>query len=339
MLRAAQLQKRPAAFQRLTGVTPNEFDTILESLSPLWHDANTKRLNNHKRSRAIGAGAKFHLELHELLLMTLIYLRQYCTQELIGWLLFDLDKSNVSRNIALILPTLEFALPSPIRAKTLQAEPDQTPPTGWSTAKRRKIGTLKDFLEVFPEFEDVIVDSTEQERAQPLKAKKPVDGKKPSGRKPNAKKYFSGKTKMHALKTQFSVTPDGRIVHQSASVPAPMSDSMLLRRSRLAGNLPPGIRVFGDSAYEGMGKIYTELEVVTPQKKPKGGALTDEERLLNRQISKVRIAVENSIRRVKTFKVSRDYFRNPVSSHGQLLGVVAGLVNLRVMNRLEASSA
>ncbi len=339
MLRAAQLQKRPAAFQRLTGVTPTEFDTILELSTPLWHDANTRRLNNRKRSRAIGAGAKFHLELHALLLMTLIYLRQYCTQELIGWLLFDLDKSNVSRNIALFLPTLESALPSPIRAKTLQAEPDQTPPAGWSTAKRRKIGTLREFLEVFPEFEDVIVDSTEQERAQPLKAKKPAGEKKAVGRKANAKKYFSGKTKMHALKTQFAVTPEGRIVHQSATVPAPMSDSMLLRRSRLAGNLPPGIRMFGDSAYEGMGKVYTELEVVTPKKKPKGGKLTDEQRELNRQISKVRIAVENSIRRVKTFKISRDYFRNPVSAHGQLLGVVSGLVNMRLLNRLEASSA
>lgn len=339
MLRAAQLQKRPAAFQRLTGVTPAEFDTILELTTPVWHESNAKRLNNRKRQRAIGAGAKFHLELHALLLMTLIYLRQYCTQEFLGWLLFNLDKSNVSRNIKLLLPILETALPSPIRARTLQADPDQTPPTSWSTARRRKIGTLKDFLEVFPEFEDVIVDSTEQERAQPLKAKKPADGKKPVGRKANAKKYFSGKTKMHALKTQYAVTPEGMILHQSASVPAPMSDSMLLRRSRLAGNLPPGIRLFGDSAYEGMGQVYTELEVVTPHKKPRGGALTDEQRELNRQISKVRIAVENSIRRVKTFKVARDYFRNPVSSHGQLLGVVSGLVNLRMMNRLEAASA
>lgn len=78
MLRATQLQKRPAAFQRLTGVTPAEFDTILELANPVWHTANTKRLDNRKRSRAIGAGAKFHLELHALLLMTLIYLRQYC---------------------------------------------------------------------------------------------------------------------------------------------------------------------------------------------------------------------------------------------------------------------
>jgi hypothetical protein len=339
MLRVARLQQRPVAFQRLTGVTSDEFDTILEQLTPLWAEANQQRLNQRKRQRAIGAGAKFHLELDALLLMTLIYLRQYCTQEFLGWLLFNLDKSNVSRNIALVLPVLELALPSPIRARTLQADPDDTPRAGWNTAKRKKIGTLKDFLEVFPEFEDVIVDSTEQERAQPSKAKKPVSGKRPAGRKANAKKYFSGKTKMHALKTQFAVTPEGRIVHQSATVPAPMSDSMLLRRSRLAGNLPPGVRLFGDSVYVGMGKVYPELEVVTPHKKPRGGELSDEQREFNRQVSKVRIAVENSLCRVKTFKVSCEFFRNPVSSHGQLLGVVAGLVNLRVLNRLAASSA
>jgi hypothetical protein len=226
MLRVTQLQQRPIAFQRLTGVTGEEFNTILGLVTPLWLGANEQRLNNRQRKRAIGAGAKFHLELDALLLMTLIDLRQYCTQEFLGWLLFELNKSNVSRNIALLLPVLETALLGPIRAKTLQAEPDTTPRAGWSTAKRKKIGTLKDFLEVFPEFEDVIVDSTEQERAQPSKAKKPVNGKKPGGRKANAKKYFSGKTKMHALKTQFAVTPEGRILHQSATVPAPMSDSM-----------------------------------------------------------------------------------------------------------------
>lgn len=215
------------------------------------------------------------------------------------------------------------------------------------TAAPSGLGALKEFLEIFPELEDVIVDSTEQERAQPSKAKKSAEGKKPSGRAKDAKKYFSGKTKMqelvriryHALKTQFAVTPEGRIVHQSAAVPAPMSDSSLLRRSRLAGNLPPGVRLFGDSAYEGMGKIYTELEVVTPVKKPKGGKLEVEQREFNRQVSKIRIAVENAICCVKTFKVTREFFRNPVSSHGQLLGVVSGLVNLRLLNRSEASSA
>ena len=35
MFTVFQLQKRPAAFQRLTGVTPDEFDTIIEAFEPL----------------------------------------------------------------------------------------------------------------------------------------------------------------------------------------------------------------------------------------------------------------------------------------------------------------
>jgi Helix-turn-helix of DDE superfamily endonuclease len=123
MLRVTQLQKRPDAFRRLSGVTTEEFDTILEGLTPLWTAAQTARLNKRKRQRRIGGGAQFKLDLAALLLMTLIYLRQYCTQEFLSWLLFDLHKSNVSRNIAMLLPILEQALPSPIRARTLQAHP------------------------------------------------------------------------------------------------------------------------------------------------------------------------------------------------------------------------
>lgn len=339
MLRADRLQQRPAAFQRLTGVTPDEFDTVVELAAPLWEQAELERLNDRERERAIGAGAKFKLEIEARVLMVLIYLRQYCTQELLGWLLFDLDRSNVCRNIGLTLPVLERALPSPIRARTLQAEPDTIPRQGWSTAKRKKIGTLKEFLEVFPEFEDVIVDSTEQERAQPKKAKKQENGKKPAGRPKNQKRYFSGKTHMHALKTQYGVTPEGLIVHQSATAPGPMHDSMLLRRSRLPANLPSGTRLFSDAALEGMGEVYPELEVVTPKKKPKGGELTAEEQDFNRQVSKVRIVVENVLCRVKTFRVCSDLFRNPTATHGQLAGVVSGLVNLRTINRLAAAAA
>jgi Helix-turn-helix of DDE superfamily endonuclease len=149
MLRVNQLQKRPAAFQRLTGVTIDEFNTITELTKPLWNESELKRLNRNKRTRAIGAGAKFKLNLETQILMTLIYLKQYCTLEFLGWLIFNLDKSNVCRNIHLVLPLLEIALPSPIRAKTLQTQADDMPRAGWSTSKRRKIGTLKEFLEVF----------------------------------------------------------------------------------------------------------------------------------------------------------------------------------------------
>jgi DDE superfamily endonuclease/Helix-turn-helix of DDE superfamily endonuclease len=339
MLNAKQLKTRPAAFQRLTGVSPNEFDTIIKLITPLWNAAEQTRLNTKKRKRAVGAGAQFKLEITARVLLVLIYLRQYCTQEFLGWLLFQLDKSNVCRNIHLTLPVLEQALPSPIRARTLQTEADVEPRADWSTSKRRKIGTLKEFLEAFPELETVIVDATEQERAQPKPAKKQAKGKKAPGRPKKQKKYFSGKSWMHALKTQYAVTPEGVIVHQSATVPAPMSDSMLLRRSRLVTNLPPGTRVVWDTGYVGMEKIYPEFEVAVPIKKPKGGTLTDEQKEFNRQVSKVRIVVENTLCRVKTFRVLKDFFRNPDSSHGQLAGVVSGLVNLRMLNRMAVAAA
>ena len=78
MFTAAQLQKRSAAFQRLTGVTPEEFDTIVEVFEPLWNEAEIARLNIRKRKRAIGAGPNFKLDPVAQILMTLIYLRQYC---------------------------------------------------------------------------------------------------------------------------------------------------------------------------------------------------------------------------------------------------------------------
>jgi DDE superfamily endonuclease/Helix-turn-helix of DDE superfamily endonuclease len=334
MFTVAQLQKRPAAFQRLTGVTPDEFNTILEAFEPLWDEAEIERLNNRKRKRAVGAIPTFKLEVAAQILMTLIYLRQYCTQEFLGWLIFGLNRSNVCRNIQLILPVLEQALPGPIRAKTLQAKPDTEPREGWSTSKRKKIGTLKEFLENFPEFETVIVDATEQERAQPKAAKKQENGKKAVGKPKKQRKFFSGKTKMHALKTQIAVTPDGLIVHQSATVPGPMADSMLLRRARLMVNLPAGTRVIWDAGYVGMDKIYPEFEVVTPFKRKKGKDLSDDEREFNHQVSKVRIVVENVICRLKVFRVLGDFFRNSDSVHGVMAGVVSGLVNLRTINRL-----
>ena len=91
MFTVFQLQKRllgpraaphglgpPAAFQRLTGVTPEEFDSIVEAFEPLWNEAEIKRLNIRKRKRAIGAGPTFKLDPVAQVLMTLIYLRQYC---------------------------------------------------------------------------------------------------------------------------------------------------------------------------------------------------------------------------------------------------------------------
>ena len=61
----------------------------------------------------------------------------------------------------------------------------------------------------------------------------------------------------------------------------------------------------------------------------KRGELSDEQRELNRLISKVRITAENAINRQGKFRACKEFFRNHPAHHGVIWGCVAGLVNLR----------
>ena len=65
----------------------------------------------------------------------------------------------------------------------------------------------------------------------------------------------------------------------------------------------------------------------------KGGKLSAEERELNHQIAKVRITVENVVCKLKKFRVCKEFYRNDTRRHGLFWGCVAGLVNLRTVNR------
>ena len=340
MLTLAKLELRPKALLGLTGLTPDQFALILDTFIPLWQASEQKRLSRPNRQRAIGAGNSFKLEPPERVLLTVIYLRQYLTQDFLGLLVFDLHKSNVGRCISATLPLLEQSLPGPIRARTLKPadQEDTIPPSSYKPNRRRKIGTLKEFLEQFPELEEVIIDSSEQPRGQPKPAKK-VDGKRPPGRPVDKRRYYSAKAGQHTLKTQMAVSPQGLIVHQSATAPGRMHDSRLLRRSRLGTALGVGTRVIGDKGYVGMDKVYPEYEVITPKMKPKGGQLSEEERELNRLVAKARIEVENAICRVKKYRACGDFYRGPVAQHGVMWGVVSGLVNLRLLDRLAQEAA
>ena len=182
----------------------------------------------------------------------------------------------------------------------------------------------------------MIVDAAEQERGQPKPRPKQANGKKPPGRPKSKRKYYSKKKSGHTLKTQLGVGLNGVIVDQSPTVPGRMHDAALLKRSRLMNNIPERIEVFGDKGYEGMGKVYARHAFITPQKKPKGGTLTAEERETNRLISKVRIIAGSAINRVRKFRVTSSFYRGQDRKHGLYWGVVGGLVNLR---RVEALAA
>lgn len=118
---AARLAKRPVTFMRLTGLSVDRFSALLAEAMPLMAAAERRRLSRRERRRGVGAGKKHDLPLCDRLLMTLIYYRTYVSQEFLGYL-FDLNASNVCRNLAQIRPVLAQVFRIPERRIVMTPE-------------------------------------------------------------------------------------------------------------------------------------------------------------------------------------------------------------------------
>jgi hypothetical protein len=99
--------------------------------------------------------------------------------------LFEMDAANVCRNIHVLIPLLEQGLAAPLRARTLDSR-KVTP----DDVLRRRLRTLEDVLEAFPEITDLIIDGTEQAGANLKRRKAVVLGRKPWGG-PRTRRSFS----------------------------------------------------------------------------------------------------------------------------------------------------
>lgn len=170
-----RLSRQPRHFQRFTGFKVEAFELLVSELRPVYNKLQRERLKKPKRQRKAGGGRKFELGLEERLLLTLMYLRLYVSQALLGYM-FELDDSNISREInERMIPSLKEVLPLPMQDEFLS-------PSVQKQAKKR-IGTLKELLEAYPEFKEVFVDATEQEVPKPkdkLARKQRYSGKKNS---------------------------------------------------------------------------------------------------------------------------------------------------------------
>lgn len=118
---AARLAKRPTTFMRLTGLPVARFEALVAEVAPLLVAANKKRLSRRERKRAVGAGKRFDLPVCDRLLMTLIYYRTYISQEFLGYL-FDMDASNVCRNMRIVRPVLAQVFRVPERRIVMTPE-------------------------------------------------------------------------------------------------------------------------------------------------------------------------------------------------------------------------
>ena len=299
------LIRYPRAFRSLTGMSPAEFESLLNAFlaaSDRRRDASRTTRTGQPRRRAAGAGPPHRHDRRHRLLMALIWLRIYPTYELLGFF-FGLHKRNAQRNVrdalAVLDTTDDFPFDRPGR-------------------DRKTLGSLREVLAAFPEVR-VIIDSKEQRVHRP----RGYDAQKP---------YYSGKKKAHTVKTQVVVDVCGRIEAVSDSVPGGANhDLPLLCGSGVLEQLAAGEGAMVDKGYVGLKNYYPEVPVVIPFKASRNHPLTEEQKDSNRRVARCRIVVEHTMAQLNRFTVLRQVFRGQQRGrHSQVVRVVARLVNRRL---------
>ena len=301
MLSYARLSKKPTLFKSFTGLTVNEFDDICDKeIAKRYHRHEIRRLSNRKdRERSIGAGRNFKLDVKNRFLMLLVYYRLYITYALAGFL-FDLDQSNVCRDMQKIEPLVRKCVPIPQKMH--------------KTAKRLR--TLEDVEQCFPGFISFI-DCTEQQIPRPEN-------------KTRRKAYYSGKKKRHTVKTQLMVNNKGLIIHKTNHKKGQRHDYNIYKKNHPI--TPKQVVNVFDLGYLGVEKDFPGQISSLPNKKKRRQDLSQEEKEYNQNHSRKRIVIEHTICRMKKHRIMGDVFRNRLRKYNRISDIVSGLVNYRTLS-------
>ena len=294
----ASLSRRPLLFKSFTGLAVAEFDVISKEIESKYGEHERKRLSNRKRERKVGAGRPFKLKAKERFLMLLVYYRLYITFTLSGFL-FDLDQSNVCRDISILEPLIKRCIPLP---KKLYK-------------RARRLRTVDEVEEYFPGFK-AFIDSTEQEIPRPKNKRR-------------RKSYYSGKRKKHTIKTQYMVNSEGTILHKTGHARGRIHDYEIFKNKH--PTTPMQVENILDLGYMGVKNDFPTVKYVLPFRKKRKSELSGGEKKHNRKHSKLRVIVEHTICRIKKFGIMGTKFRNKLGRYDHASDIVSGLVNFRIM--------
>ncbi len=262
----------------------------------------------------MGAGHPYRLTaLEDKCLLLLISWRHALTHEVLGCI-FGLDQSNATRLLHRLTPLVERA-----------ADPKMGTYLKEATKRRKKIGSLEEFFQEVPELRELLIDCTEQQRSRPKK--KGVN-----------KSHYSGYKHRHTLKTEITITPQGRILHVSDTYPRGTQDREVYKEEGMASLIPEKTRQFLDLGYEGLQKTYPHHDLRIPHKRhtlgvgKKGPApeLTRGQKQANTLRRKRRLPVEHAFGRMKTFRILSCVWRSSTETYNDTFRSIAALCNFRL---------
>jgi hypothetical protein len=300
----AELKGRSRLLQSLTGLSTKEFEALLPSFELAWEQFEAETFGGKARVRARGGGRKAELStLSDKLLFILMYFRQYPTQEVQGYL-FGLGQPQANEWIHRLSGVLNQAL----------GYEQQLP--------ERRAARLSEVLTACPEL-TFLIDGTER----PIN--RPKDKEK-------QKSHYSGKKKKHTVKNNVITERSGKVLYLSGTHEGKKHDKKIADEEGY--RFPAGSKLLQDTGFQGYKP--DGVVVIQPKKKPKGGELTPDEKVINRAISSIRVEVEHHIGGVKRAQIVVQKFRNRVAGFvDDVMETACGLHNFRVSHRRESANS
>lgn len=281
----------PLRAKQILGISYDQFLKLVQQAELCQQQRKAEIERSKVRVNLIGGGRKPKLTIAEEVCLSLFYLRQMPTFEVLG-IHFDISKTQANDTFHYWLKIFRELLPASM------LEQVKTKDSDYAIVQ-----------ELLTEFE-LVVDSYEQPRERP-------------GSNDEQKKFFSGKKKRHTFKSQVVSLPKAQdIVDVMVGAEGSKSDISLFRNQMTKFALEQSFK--GDKAYIG-GKNIT-----TPHKKPRNRELSREQKSENKVFSSQRIYVEHLIRLLKIFRIASERFRLHSDTYEQIILTVCGLVRLRI---------
>lgn len=287
-----------SSFQRLTSLTPSEFDDVLPrfeaALRRLQEKEESARLKPRKNKPGQGDKPKLATPAEKFFFM----LHYYCVYplQISQGVLFDLSESQTCRTIHRLssVMTDTFSLTAPTRdAATLRAKLIQLQAAGIDPV--------------------AALDGTERPVLRPSDNARQSD-------------LYSGRHKQHAYKNLI-LSMSSVVIFLSGTVTARIHDVRVARESEF--QFPDGWMVLQDTGFQGL-DLSENVTVAMPIKKKKGKDLSALQKSFNRAISSHRVSVEHAIGGCKRARIVKDIYRNRKEGfHDHVMMLAASLHNHR----------
>ncbi len=306
----------------MTGLTKEEFDHVLKDVTEyIGHYPDYSRLYRDSAKRSRDPGNRCTLYIRHAVLLAMYYKRHNVSQRAIS-AFFGIHQSNVSREINAMHEILLDILPTP-EAISINIE-NMTNRTKQRSAIPGDGGGT------------IIIDGTH------TKVERPQDAER-------RREVYTGRKKICTYNTTIVSNLEGVIIALGKTCPGTTNDLTMLKDDQflLDGIIndmyrtdiaeKDRINVYTDAGYLGIIKHLPGINSWQPHKRPhkrKGMPrvkLTPEQKRHNRDVNKVRIAIEHGIGRMKKYEIARGPYWGKEDELNSELNVVAGLVNLHVM--------